>query len=476
MHAYWPFTEPLAMPGNGERAKQLLRRLSVKVGGDMAAAEPVRILRVPGTYNHKYDPPRPVEILRFEPSLIYTVSQLEDALSQVAETLSNGGSGAARPHFDTARSLIGVPEGERDNILFKLACKLRHADVPIEFSKKLIAEAARNCTPAFPEKSAIEKVDRAYRSYSVNQNTDFSDDETARPPVILNFREIIEMNAPPREFVLEPVFRARDINQVYAWRGTGKTQFLLLVAVAMASGGGVFRWRAPKPRKVLYIDGQMQFPDIQARLMQFLRGSDAEPDENYLRLLAADLQNDPIPNLSTPEGQEWIEPLLQDAEVIILDSISTLASVGKENDAESAIPLQRWLLRQRRAGRMVIVAHHGGKNGLQRGTSKREDILDISIKLENPPDYEDGKGCRFNLTMTKARGLAGAASRGFQARLVIEDGIARWTVADIERPQLTLAAELFNQGASIRTVATKLGITKWMAASLQKKAGERGLL
>src|SRR5215217_1501544 len=39
--------------------------------------------------------------------------------------------------FDTARALAGVPEGERDDTLFRLACKLRHADVPEDWAERL---------------------------------------------------------------------------------------------------------------------------------------------------------------------------------------------------------------------------------------------------------------------------------------------------------------------------------------------------
>ena len=34
--------------------------------------------------------------------------------------------------FNTAKALAGVFEGQRDETVFKLACKLRNADVPTE--------------------------------------------------------------------------------------------------------------------------------------------------------------------------------------------------------------------------------------------------------------------------------------------------------------------------------------------------------
>jgi hypothetical protein len=64
LHAYWWLREPLTLPDDAARAKSLLRRLAVAVGGDLAAAEPARVLRVPGTWNRKpeYGEPRAVRI------------------------------------------------------------------------------------------------------------------------------------------------------------------------------------------------------------------------------------------------------------------------------------------------------------------------------------------------------------------------------------------------------------------------------
>jgi RepB DNA-primase from phage plasmid len=48
-HAYWPMLEPLT-PVQAQRAN---RRLALALGADMAATDAARILRPPGTLNHK---------------------------------------------------------------------------------------------------------------------------------------------------------------------------------------------------------------------------------------------------------------------------------------------------------------------------------------------------------------------------------------------------------------------------------------
>lgn len=71
-----------------------------------------------------------------------------------------------RDRFDTAAALQGVSIGERDAALFRLASKLRYADVPYELAVGLVLEAAAKCSPPFPERDALEKVQGAYKRYA----------------------------------------------------------------------------------------------------------------------------------------------------------------------------------------------------------------------------------------------------------------------------------------------------------------------
>lgn len=81
----------------------------------------------------------------------------------LALTRRNGADTSER--FDTARALAGVPQGERDETIFRLACKLRYADVPKDLAEELVVRSAVNCDPPFPAVEARQKVERAYRIY-----------------------------------------------------------------------------------------------------------------------------------------------------------------------------------------------------------------------------------------------------------------------------------------------------------------------
>lgn len=63
VHAYWLLMSPLLVREEGRRrsieAKN--RWLCQRYKGDIASTDVSRILRVPGTFNYKYDPPRLVQ-------------------------------------------------------------------------------------------------------------------------------------------------------------------------------------------------------------------------------------------------------------------------------------------------------------------------------------------------------------------------------------------------------------------------------
>ena len=94
-------------------------------------------------------------------------------------------------------------------------------------------------------------------------------------------------------------------------------------------------------------------------------------------------------------------------ELAVIDNLSTLCRSGIENEAESWLPIQEWLLGLRRRGMSAMIVHHAGKRGLQRGTSRREDVLDTTIAMRRPKDYEPSEGCRFEVHFEKSRGFTG---------------------------------------------------------------------
>jgi hypothetical protein len=78
--------------------------------------------------------------------------------------------------------------------------------------------------------------------------------------------------------------------------------------------------------------------------------------------------------------------------------------------------MQEWILRMRQRGLAVLLVHHSGKSGEQRGASRR-DVLDTVIGLRRPVDYELQQGARFEVHVEKSRAYFGDAGRPFEASL-----------------------------------------------------------
>ncbi|MBR5734473.1 MAG: AAA family ATPase [Desulfovibrionaceae bacterium] len=278
------------------------------------------------------------------------------------------------------------------------------------------------------------------------------------------------MDIPPRGHVLYPVIPTQGLAMLHAMRGIGKTFAALQMAYAVASGGTAFtRWRAEKPLKVLYIDGEMPMSSMQERLARITQAAGTEPPEDFFRIITPDIQPDFImPNLATREGQALVAPYVEDADFIVVDNLATLMRTGKSNDEDTWAPVQEWILSLRRRGKSALLVHHESKNGSQRGTIAKEDALDTVIRLSRPADYEAAQGARFKVQLLKARGVFGNEAEPFEAALA-PDG--SWQVTGIDEAEEEQLRELAASGLSVRDIAEEMDISKSSVSRRCKKYG-----
>jgi putative DNA primase/helicase len=279
----------------------------------------------------------------------------------------------------------------------------------------------------------------------------------------MSVAEFCELDIKPREMVLDPIIPEQGIGMVYSSRGMGKTRLALEIGRAASTGTSFLKWNAPKPRRTLLIDGEMPQPALQELLRAVVQSAPIKPDPpDMYQVLPSDRLEDGIGNLADPKIQQEINSMLDDykTEFLILDNLSSLTQVLRDNDEASWQSMKFWLLGLRRRGLSTLLLHHAGKGGDQRGTSAREDVLDTSISLRHPSDYRQEQGCRFEVHFTKHRGFHGSDASPFEARQHTTAFGYEWTVKDVTDANQERVAELLRDGLSVRDIAEELGLSK----------------
>jgi hypothetical protein len=300
--------------------------------------------------------------------------------------------------------------------------------------------------------------------------------QSTRRLVVHELDEFLATDFPDAEALVQlegsdvTVFSTASINQIFAWRGTGKTFVGLSLGVSMAQGTPFLRWHPARKSKVLYVEGECRNSQTQRRLRALANG---QTDPRYFRLITFFSQADGIASLSTAQGRQALEAEVGDAEVLFLDSISTLGNFPT-NDEECWIEFLQWLNHLRQRGLCVIFLHHAGKSGMQRGHSRSEDLLDVSIKLTREPDEE----CDW-LKCTLAYDKFRDNPKGIRS-LVIEYRDGQWFYETLEVEKLQALAQYLTEqpNASVRTIARDLpalggrSSVQRFKKKLEERAGE----
>lgn len=313
-------------------------------------------------------------------------------------------------------------------------------------------------------------------SYEEMADRTLAEDSPKLRVVKIGIADFLQQKFPPRIKILDPWLPIQGLGMVYASRGIGKTFFALSVGVAVASGGRFLTWKAPSPAGVIYLDGEMPAATMQERLASIITSTGMEPTAP-LDIITPDLQPEGMMlRLDTEYGQQALNDVLtDDHKLIIVDNISTLCG-AKENDADGWTPVQQWALRMRASGRSVLFIHHSGKGGNQRGTSRREDVLNTVIALRRPADYDPSSGAVFEVHFEKGRGIHGDDVKPIEAKLSTNNGLLEWQCRDVEASTFEKTVALANEGLSQSDIAEELSVNKSTICRHFKRAKDEGLL
>jgi len=288
---------------------------------------------------------------------------------------------------------------------------------------------------------------------------------------LLTAPELCAMDVPKRPPLLGAWLHEGDIGFVFAMRGVGKTWLTMLIGNALAEGRKLGEWEtSEKPRRVLYVDGEMSLPDLQARARAI--GIEA-PGFRWLHHEQLFNEQEQTLNIGAVACQQAISALLEKGDVLILDNLSALCRGVAENDNDAWEALLPWLLSLRRRKVTVIVVHHAGRSGEMRGASRREDAADWLLRLRDDTDDDDDREKAIISAFTKCRGCSPQEAMPLRWTLQLNDGLLNYTCKVHSGPDVL--ASLVLAGVEKPAECTEmLGVTAGTVSKWAKKLVHAG--
>lgn len=300
----------------------------------------------------------------------------------------------------------------------------------------------------------------------------------------LSAKDFVALPIPPQEYIVDNWLPVGGLISVFAARGVGKTWLALELALSVAKGKDFFDWPITKPRRVLYIDGEMSLSMLQERIRNLSNG---EVPENLFILPVSLLRRDKRTlNIHQTKTQQEINKCLDafkeqgnQPDLIILDNLSALGRGIDDNNNSDQENFLDWLLELRSLGYSVLTIDHEGKSSDKgsRGASRKEDFLDTVIRLK--ARNEDSNGANFEISFTKVRGERPNPHKLTVQLTSDEEGHLKWDTDSIENMPAYLKIVMAIHEHSPKTqadIVKILGVTKQYVSSQIKSLAEKELI
>ena len=459
-HCYWRLEEPLAWPGPDQDTAHLLARwgnfiidLGARRGKHVDRVfDAARVLRCPGTFNHKSDPPVPVELISVNGQVI-SVGDLDDLLppldeytdglwsqtydtsgiktSQVVEWLDAHSGQSNREGTQRVKEAVqkladAHAGGRHDSLLSALASVIQpQKGKAVVNVNAALGELEATFTKIKPDAEGSEF--RNMVRYLVGQRIREGEEKAASVVSVADLRQSavasddlffldwakLGNEEDDTDLWLIPGLIARGLNTLQSRAGVGKSMVTLAMALGLATGRSVLGFAHPtgEPIDVCYFDWEMGPNDVTDRL--YTLGFDLDDDD--LSHLHYSLY--PPFDVDSQEGAKVMldRVVATDTQVAVFDTMQRAIS-APENDADGWRDAMRFAWTPlKQLGVTVIRLDHLGKVKKRggRGSSSKRDEADLIWDLT-----QKGEGAArvltFNVNKTRIVLPAGKVEVGWR--------------------------------------------------------------
>lgn len=360
-HIYWLLIEPTC--ADPARLEPYLHALAENLGGDKAPAEIARVMRLPGTLNWKYDPPRRCQIFRENWDHRYRLEDFSFLLDlkepKTSRTARAASSGCLPP---------AVSEGERNSTAARLTGSYLGPHGLNEAETLAILRAWNQTNDApLPDDELVTTVSSVART-----------DKRNKPSFeVLSPEEMLTLARVPEEWIVDKILPADASGFITGEPKVGKSWLALYLLWCISLGRPVFEhFEVLKRQRVVLLAEEDHRKRVARRFEKISKGYGEMPDGEWFKLIPR--QGFKIDN---PSHRSWLKDFLKDfgAGILCIDVFNRVHS-AKEKDQDAMSAVVGCIDEVRDVTHcQVLVVHHFRKSGVGEDNMLNQRIRGSSV-------------------------------------------------------------------------------------------------